>query len=94
MDGVNNQDQIEQQDRLRTLRQFISFGAGISGQDQILAGTDFAAVNAPGQFSNVGPYGTSVEGQPILTYSQKAGVTVAPVMIMAGLALAAYLILK
>lgn len=94
MAQVTNQDLIDQQDRLRTLRQFISFGAGLAGQDQTLSGTDFAAVNSPGQFANVGPYGTSVEGQPILTYSHSAGVTVAPMLILAGLAVAAYMLLK
>lgn len=88
------QDLIDQQDRLRTLRQFVTFGAGLTGQDQSLSGTDFAAVNPPGQFSNVGPYGTAIEGQPIVTYSPNAGVTVAPIMIVAGLALAAFLLLK
>lgn len=85
---------IEQQDQLRSIRQFVSLIGGFSGNDQTLAGTDFAAVNAPGQFSSVGPYGTAVEGQPIITYSPQQGMTVAPMLVLAGLALAAYFMLK
>lgn len=85
-------DLIAQQDQLRTMRQFVSLVAGATGQDQTLSGTDFAAVSAPGQFSTVGPYGTAVEGQPIMTYSQAGGMTIAPVLL--GLGLVAYFVLK
>lgn len=85
---------IEDQDRLRTLRQFVSLLGGMSGTDQTLAGTDYAAVNAPGQFTSVGPYSTSVEGQPILTYSAQSGMTVSPLLVLVGLGLAVYFMSK
>lgn len=91
---MTNEELIAQQDQLRTARQFISLLGGITGQDQSLSGTDYAAVNSSGQFTNVGPYGTSVEGQPIIAYSQTGGMTIAPVLVLAGLAVAAFILLK
>jgi hypothetical protein len=91
---MTNEELIAQQDQLRTTRQFISLLGGLTGQDQTLSGTDYAAVNGPGQFSNVGPYGTSVEGQPIITYSPTSGMTLSPFLVLGGLAVAAYLFLK
>jgi hypothetical protein len=92
--AATTEELIVQQDQLRTVRQFVSLLSGVAGQEQTLSGTDFAPVNASGQFTTVGPYGQSVEGQPILTYSPSMGVTAAPVLVLAGLAVAAYFLLK
>lgn len=81
-DTLNNPGLVEQQDTLRSLRMFNSLLAGV-GADQIYSGTDAAPVNAPGQFLAYGPYGASVEGQPIATYTQGAGLTVAPIALLA-----------
>lgn len=94
MADTTQQDLINQQDQLRSVRQFVSLLAGATGQDQTLSGTDFAAVNAPGQFSSVGPYGTAVEGQPIISYSKAQGMTIAPAVVLVGLGLAAWFMLK
>lgn len=85
---------IEEQDRLRSLRQFVSLLGSMTGTDQTLAGTDYAAVNAPGQFTAVGPYSSSIEGQPIITYSAQSGMTVSPILVFVGLGLAAYFMFK
>lgn len=87
-------DVIQQQDQLRTMRQFVSFFGGMTGQDQTLTGTDFAAVNAPGQFQSVGPHGIAVEGQPIMSYTSQGGLNLAPILVMAGLGLAAWFALR
>ena len=81
------------QDELRPLRQFMSLMGGLTG-DQTYAGMDTYPVNPTGQFTTVGPYGSRVEGQPIVTYSPTAGVTMAPVLLLAGLAVAAFVLLK
>lgn len=91
---MTQQELEAQQDQLRSMRQFISLASGVMGSDQTLAGTDYAAVNSPGGFTSVGPYGASIEGQPIVTYSPTNGVTVAPLLLLAGLGIAAYLLMR
>lgn len=81
------------QDELRPLRQFMSLMGGLTG-DQTYTGMDTYPVNPTGQFTSVGPYGSSVEGQPIVTYSPTAGVTMAPILLLLGLGVAAFLVLK
>lgn len=81
------------QDELRPVRQFLSLLSGLSG-DQTYGNTDPVAYNTPGQFSSYGPTGQAVEGQPIITYSPTAGMTVSPFILLAGAALVAYFVLK
>ena len=90
------QDQAElerRQDELRPVRQFLSLVSGISG-DQSYSGTDSMGVNAPGQFSTYGPYGQAVEGQPLMTYNSAAGMTLSPMVLLAGAAVVAYLLMR
>lgn len=89
----NSPSLVESQDQLRSLRMFNSFLAGV-GADQIYSGTDAAPINSPNQFVSVGPYSTSVEGQPIATYRQGEGLTVAPIAMIAIGALVLWLALK
>ena len=84
---------IRRQDELRPYRQFMSLVSGLTG-DQTYSGADQTGANPTGQFVSVGPYGTSVEGQPIVTYSPNSGVTMAPVVLLIGLGVAAILLLK
>lgn len=84
---------VAQQDQLRPLRQFISLASGLAG-DQSYSGTDFSAVNPSGQFESYGPHGIAVEGQPVLTYAPNAGLTIAPMLIMLGIGVAAFLLLR
>lgn len=84
---------IRRQDELRPYRQFLSFASGITG-DQTYNNLDSYGANPTGQFTSVGPYGSSVEGQPIVTYSPNAGVTMAPIVLLIGLGIAAFVLLK
>lgn len=84
---------IRRQDELRPYRQFMSLLSGLTGE-QTYSGADQNTGNPTGQFVSVGPYGTSVEGQPIVTYSPTGGVTMAPVVLLIGLGVAAILLLK
>jgi|GEM_PF-2995475 hypothetical protein len=93
MTVTTQQDLIDQQDQLRSLRQFNSFLAGVSG-DQSYTGTDGYAVGPTGQFQAYGPNGAAVEGQPIITYAQGQGMTVAPVMLLVLAAGVAWLAFK
>lgn len=57
---------IAEQDKQRTARSFISFLGGALGvQDQSWAGEDAYAVNRPGQYTTISPYGESVVGLPV-----------------------------
>lgn len=84
---------IQRQDELRPVRQFLSLVSGITG-DQSYGYVDGLGVNPPGQFQTYGPYGQAVEGQPIMSYSSTGGVTIAPVLVMLGMGLVAYMIWK
>lgn len=57
MDPTTNQD-------LYTLRSFVG-GLNAALNDQSYAGVDAVAYNPPNQFVSVGPYSTSVDGQPV-----------------------------
>lgn len=94
MTAAEAQIELERrQDELRPYRQFMSLVSGLSGE-QTFGNADYVASNAPGQFSTYGPYGQAVEGQPLMSYNQSQGVTLAPVLLLAGVALAAFLLLK
>jgi hypothetical protein len=56
---------IADQDAQRPARLFLSFLQSATGNDQSLSGADGVAVNNPGQYTTVTPYGVSVEGRPI-----------------------------
>lgn len=85
---------IRRQDELRPYRQFMSLVSGITG-DQTYGGADQNTGNPTGQFTSMGPYGSSVEGQPIVTYSPNNGtVSIAPVVLLIGLGIAAIVLLK
>ena len=82
------------QDELRPYRQFMSLMAGLGVGDQSYTGMDTYGANPTGQFVSVGPYATAVEGQPIVSYSPTAGVTMAPILLLLGAAAVAFLVLK
>lgn len=75
------------------MRQFLSLVSGLSGEQTYGSG-DATAPNTPGQFAVYGPYGQAVEGQPLMAYNQTQGMTIAPVLLLAGAALVAFLLLK
>ena len=75
-------------DWLVTTRQFVGT-LDRTLNDQAYANTDGLAYNPTGQFVNVGPQGTAVEGRPIALTSA-GGVTVSPGMTMALLGAAAF----
>lgn len=81
---------IAAQDGQRTQRQFISLLGGVFGLDQSLASQDGYAVNQPGQYQTVTPFGVAVEGRPIS--NQQSVTFTLPLLLLAGLA--AFLILK
>jgi hypothetical protein len=85
---------IRRQDELRPYRQFLSLVSGVTG-DQSYNDMDSYGANPTGQFTSVGPYSSAVEGQPIVTYSPNNGtVSIAPVVLLIGLGLAAFVLLK
>lgn len=79
-------------DALVTLRQFVNaFGQALN--DQSYAGTDASVYNPPGQFAVYGPYGASVEGQPI-TLTGNGGAYISPTVLLMLMGAAAVLLLK
>lgn len=58
-------DRIAAADRNRTALQFLSFLNGATGSEQSYAGADNMAVNYPGQYQTISPYGVSTEGQAV-----------------------------
>lgn len=84
---------IRRQDELRPYRQFLSLVSGITGE-QTYSGADQVGYNPTGQFVSTGPYGAAVEGQPIITYSPNSGVTMAPVVMLIALGVAAFVLMK
>jgi hypothetical protein len=84
---------IKRQDELRPYRQFMSLVSGISGE-QTYSGADGVGYNPTGQFVSTGPYSQAVEGQPIVTYSPSSGVSIAPVVLLIGLGVVAFLAMK
>lgn len=85
---------IAAQDAQRTQRNFISLLSGITGTDQSYANADGYAVNQPGGYQVVQPYGAGgvgIEGQPISNL-QGGGVVISmPLILICGLA---FLLLK
>lgn len=77
---------IAEQDKQRTARSFISFLGGALGvQDQSWAGEDAYAVNRPGQFTTISPYGQSVEGLPISNQQNVLGLGLSlPMLLLLG----------
>ena len=91
MDDVSIQ---AQQDALRPVRMFVGALTGaMAGADQSYAGSDWYSWNVPGQYQNVGPWGYSVEGQPIAT-TRGGGLVISPALVMLGLGAAAVLLWK
>lgn len=85
---------IQQQDRLRPLRQFVgAFSGALAGYDQAVAGQDGYSWNIPGQFQTIGPYGTAIEGTPI-AIGRTGGVYISPMVVLIGIGAAAVLLLK
>lgn len=84
----------DQQDALRTVRQFVSIiGDAFGGYDQTYAGQDGYVLNTPRQYQTVGPYGTSVEGTAIST-TRGGGIVISPTMVMIGLGFALAMLWK
>lgn len=86
---------VQQQDELRTQRNFISLLSGAFGlQDQSLAGYDSMAVNPPGGYQVIDP----TTGRYVVPGSSMGGAQatalIPPVAIMAGVALVAWLALR
>lgn len=77
MDPTTNQD-------LYTLRSFVG-GLNAALNDQSYAGVDAVAYNPPSQFLSVGPYGASVEGQPVgVTHSGALRISPGMTLILLG----------
>lgn len=88
----------QQQDSLRPVRNFVSLLAGATA-DQTYADYDLWAANVPGQFVAQNPWGgVSQEGQPVLIQatagSQGAALSASSPLVLVGLAVVAYLLLK
>lgn len=56
---------VEQQDQLRSVRNFLSFVSGAT-HDQSYAEEDGYAVNRPGGIYVQGPNGIAMQGQPVI----------------------------
>ncbi len=78
----------QSQDVLRPLRLFIGTLNTAFYGDQNYTGEDASVWNAPGQFSVVGPYGTAVEGQPVMI-TRNGGVSISPALVLIALGAAA-----
>jgi hypothetical protein len=90
---VSEETAAGQQDALRPLRAFISaVNAGLN--DQSYAGADGYAYNRPFQFSSVGPYGTSVEGLPVVRTTAGGGLVLSPGLVLIGVGVAIALFVK
>lgn len=83
----------QQQDKLRTVRNFLSLLSG-AVNDQSWPDQDAVAASPTGQFSTQGPNGVTVEGQPITLTGPGASLSVSPAILLALAALAAYVLLK
>ncbi|WP_341904022.1 hypothetical protein [Polaromonas sp. YR568] len=85
---------IAAQDRQRTQRSFISLLSGALGvPEQSYANEDSYAINRPGQYTTITPYGQSVEGQPISNLQNFMGLGMSlPMLLLIGGV--AYLALK
>lgn len=70
-------------DTLVRLRQFVG-DVNAALNDQSYAGQDGLAANRPGQFAVVGPYGASIEGQPVALTSA-GGLQLSPAVVLIGL---------
>lgn len=91
---MTEQELIQQQDRLRPLRQFVgAFSGMLAGYDQATVGTDAWAWNLPGGYQSVGPAGTAIEGQPV-AITRTGGVYVSPMLVLIGIGAAAVLLLR
>lgn len=79
-------------DAIIALRQFVGVIGGVLN-DQAYAGTDGTVYNPTGTFPVYGPYGASVEGQPV-SITPGGGLQVSPQVMLLLLGAAAVLILK
>jgi hypothetical protein len=79
-------------DGVTTFRQFIG-GLNRALNDQSYSNQDGMAYNPPRQFMVEGPFGTAVEGQPIMV-SPAGGVQLSPMLVLVLLGLLAYSQLK
>ncbi|MGC1173125.1 hypothetical protein [Polaromonas sp.] len=76
---------IAEQDRQRTKRSFISFLGGALGvSDQSYAQEDGYALNRPGQYTTISPYGQSVEGLPISNQQNVLGLSLPMLLLIGG----------
>lgn len=76
---------IAAQDKQRTQRSFIAFLSGAMGiQDQSYAEQDSYAVNRPGQYTTISPYGQSVEGLPISNQQGVFGLSLPMLLLIGG----------
>ena len=85
----------EQQDTLRPVRNFISLLSGATS-DQTYGDTDAYACGYPGQFAVQGPTGVAQEGQPVVIQASASaqGVSLSNPIVLIGLGLLAYMLLK
>lgn len=83
-----------QQDALRPIRMFVGALTGaLSASDQSYAGYDYGSWNVPGQYQVVGPWGYSMEGQPIAA-TRGGGLVISPALVMLGIGAAVVLMWK
>ena len=86
--------QVAQADSDRTALQFVNFLSGVVTGDQSIAGEDSTAVNNPGQYQTVTPYGVAVEGRPVSNL-QSATLNLPPIPLsLLVMAAAAFVLLK
>lgn len=93
MAGATYVDPVQAQDQLRPVRNFISLLSG-AVNEQTWAGEDAYPANVPGQVQVRGPYGYAVEGKPAVVASTTPGPVIPPGVMLIGLALVAYAVLK
>lgn len=84
---MTNNELIAAQDSQRTQRNFISLLGGVFGADHSMADEDGYAVNSPGGYTVMAPYGVggvALEGQAVST-TQRGGVVITmPMLLVAG----------
>lgn len=93
MDRASYIDPVQAQDNLRPVRNFVSLLAGATNE-QTWAGEDLWPVNVPGQVTVRGPSGYAVEGKPAVVASAAPGPAFPPGVMLIGLALIAWAVLK
>lgn len=93
MQQASYYDTVQAQDNLRPVRNFVSLLAG-AVNEQTWAGEDAYPVSVPGQVQVRGPNGYAVEGKPAVIAGTAPGQAIHPGVLLVGLALLAYAVMK